>query len=240
MGAGAGGCGGGMKKIALIIAAYKAEQFIMDCVNGIRSQEIPPGWNLETRIGVDGCPETSAVLSRLNIRHWYSPENVGAYLIRNALIYLSPADVYMYFDADDVMMPNYVRHNLACLKNHDVAMTGKIQCDAQLRPKEKAGLVQSGGAITFTQRALEAVGGFYRHRCAGDTDFMKRLEMAGFTICKSTTPTYYRRLHDGSLTRSGVTKYGGEYRKKVWAQMTANRERGVIKIKPTIVKLEER
>jgi glycosyltransferase involved in cell wall biosynthesis len=233
---------GHIMKIAVITAAYNAEKYIMEFVRSIREQILAADCTLDIRIGVDGCRETSAMLSRHKVPHYWSPKNHGAYLIRNALMYLRPADIYAYFDADDVMMPDYIRQNVALIRmGADAVMTGKLQCDAKLRPKPgQPAKVESGGAITFTQKALDAVGGFYRHRCAGDTDFMMRLEMAGFPIKKSHAPSYYRRLHGASLTRSGLTVYGGEYRKQVWAEMTANRERGIIKMKPTIIKLEKR
>jgi len=140
-----------------------------------------------------------------------------------------------------VMKPGYIAKSILALSaGHHAVMAAKIQCDDKMRPRPgNAARIESGGAITFTHHALQAVGGFYRHRCAGDTDFMHRLRMAGIAIHEITEPLYYRRRHNKSLTRSGITRYGGEYRKKVWAEMTAARERGIIKIVPTLVPLIE-
>jgi hypothetical protein len=63
--------------------------------------------------------------------------------------------------------------------------------------------------------------------------------MAGHEIQKINDSSYYlRRNHKKSLTRGGPTKYGGQYRDKVWAEMCADRQKGIIKIDPSTVKLK--
>lgn len=225
---------------AVIIAACNCPEYIMDCVKSVKKSIQLDGWNYDIRIGVDGCRATSNVLKKNKISHYYSIKNVGAYIMRNSLIYLKKADVYAYFDADDVMSEDYLKRSLEEIENgHHAVMTAKLQCDENM--KIKAGgcaTIESGGAITFTHHALEQVGGFYRYRCACDTDFMYRLEMAGIKIAKIYNPLYYRRRHNKSLTRSGNTRYGSKYRNESWAEMNKKREAGIIKIKPTVIKLK--
>lgn len=222
-----------MKTCAIIIAAYKAEKYIGQCIASVFSQKPAPGWNYQLRVGVDGCQITNKILK---IPHWFSRTNVGAYVMRNSLIYLDRADAYSYFDSDDVMLPDYLRKSLAALDRTGVVMTSKFNADCDLRPMKSC--FEKGGAITYTHEALASVGGYYNYRCAADTDVMFRLEMAGYGITVLPDPLYYRRIHRESLTKSKLTAYGSVYRKKSWAEMTARREQGIIKIKPTIVALE--
>ena len=226
-----------MKILADIISAYNSVPYINPCIESILKQKQISNWKIEIRIGIDACPETSAVCS---INHYYNPVNAGAYVMRNSLIALCKADAYSIFDADDIAFPEYLFYSLSAI-NHgaEAVMTAKINTDHILTPLTQA-RIEAGGAITFTHKVLEAVGGFQPYRCAGDTDFMRRIEMAGFEIFKLNTALYYRRIHKSSLTRRPDTGMGSKYRKQSWATMTEQRHKGIIKIVPKIIKLEKR
>ena len=225
-----------MKTCAIIIAAYNADKYILECYNSVKNQIPLEGWEYEIRIGVDGCQKTADVLRRAGIPFYWSDKNVGAYIMRNSLIYLKPADVYSYFDADDEMFDDYLKTVLSL--NADAVMTAKINCNENLKPIQGA-RIEKGGAITFTHGVLERVGGFYGVRCAVDIDFMYRCIDAGFEIFEIKEPLYYRRRHSGSLTKKSDTGIGSHYRKKVWRDMCEKREQGIIKIKPTVIELKK-
>ena len=225
-----------MKTCAIIIAAYNADKYILDCYNSVKNQIPLEGWEYEIRIGVDGCQKTADILRRAGIPFYWSEKNVGAYIMRNSLMAIAPADYFSIFDADDVMFPEYLLKSLSL--NSDAVMTAKINCNENLKPIQRS-RIESGGAITFSHKILESLGGFYGVRCAADTDFMYRLGMAGYSIFDINEPLYYRRRHSQSLTKKSDTGIGSPYRKKVWADMTAKREQGIIKIKPTIVELKK-
>lgn len=229
------------KKIAIIISTYNCPEFIMDCIKSIKCQEPAYGWDYDIRIGVDGCKVTKAALKLKKIPFYYSEQNVGAYIIRNSLIYIEHADIYSYFDSDDIMTKNYIRTQINALsqKNINACILGKFQCDEKMHKIKNDPVIESGGAMAFTHDVLQKVGGYYRHRCAGDTDMMERIKMSGENILKINGGYYYRRRHKKSLTKSGATAYGGQYRKKVWGEMCKNRENGIIKINPTIIRLEK-
>lgn len=228
-----------MKSLSIIIPAWGCENYVMDCIKSVQKQTAVPGWNIEFHIGVDACEKTSQVLKKNKIKHYYSHRNVGHYVIRNILMALHKSDVYAYFDADDVMMPNYCRRTIEHIDISGFTMCAKINCDSNLRPRGKA-VLENGGAMSFKHEIIEAVGGFRNYRCAADTDFMRRVEMAGYTITKIPEGLYYRRAHARALTKRADTGMGSPYRKKVWAEMTEMRQRGIIKIKPATVELERR
>ena len=223
-------------KVAIIIAACNCDKYILDCYHSVKNQIPLAGYEYEIRIGVDGCPKTADMLRKNKIPFYYSDKNVGAYIMRNSLCALAPADVYSIFDADDVMMLHYLAMSL--IKNYDAIMTAKINCNEKLKPIQRS-RIESGGAITFSHKILESLGGFYGVRCAADTDFMYRIKMAGFEIHEITEPLYYRRRHAGSLTKKSDTGIGSPYRKKVWRDMCQKREQGIIKIKPTVIPLKK-
>ena len=158
--------------------------------------------------------------------------------MRNALMRTKPADIYVYFDADDIMFDTYVKRSIQEVEKNDFVMFQKINTDVEMTRRGKP-VIENGGAMAFSHAVLEAVGGFQPVKCAGDTDLMRRAEMAGFTIAKIPEPQYYRRAHGKALTRSGITKFGGDYRKNIWQWMTEEREKGVIKIEPELPKLKK-
>lgn len=228
-----------MKTCSFIIAAYDCPTYIMDCVNSIVAQNKPVGWIVDFRIGVDGCVKTSQVLTRAGVKHYFSPRNVGAYIMRNSLIALLKSDAYAYFDADDVAGPSYIKTSISAMQKTGIVLTGKYQVTPEMKIIKTSG-AEKGGAMTFTHQIWESVGGFYGYRCAADTDFMHRVEMAGHKVELFNQPLYYRRRHAKSLTKSPRTGIGSPYRKRAWAEMCDKRKQGIIKIRPTVVELEER
>jgi glycosyltransferase involved in cell wall biosynthesis len=225
-----------VKKLAIVVAAYNTEKYIMECVNSILNQDKIDGWEIDLRIGIDSCEKTASVLTKNKIKFYWSEKNVGAYILRNSLLYLDNADMYGYFDSDDCMFKNYCKKTIEA--NADAVMSAKINCNENLKPIQGA-RIESGGAITFTHSVLQAIGGFYGVRCAADTDFMYRIGMAGYNIHEINEPLYYRRRHSESLTKKSDTGIGSPYRKKAWAMMTEKREQGIIKIKPTVIELKK-
>lgn len=224
-----------MKTCAIIIAAYNCEKYIRACIQSVNSQVKLDGWQYDLRIGVDGCRLTEKAVA--NTPHYSSRKNMGAYVIRNSLIRLAPADAYAYFDADDVMRENYLSETLKQIDaGHDGVITAKYQCDENLYPRSVR--LQNGGAMTFSHKVIEALGGYYHHRVACDTDFMFRMIDAGFSIKEISEPLYFRRTHRNQLTKNINTGYKSEYRKRVWSEMCFNRERKIIKINPVTVKME--
>jgi GT2 family glycosyltransferase len=136
------------------------------------------------------------------------------------------------------MLPEYLLKNITALSDNKIVMAAKYNTDINLRIKNGP-VIQNGGAMTIPVKIIKAVGGFAHYRCAIDTDLMDRAKMAGFGIEPIPQALYLRRVHPKALTRRADTGMGSDYRKKSWAEMTAARERGIIKIKPVTVKLEE-
>lgn len=223
-------------KCAIIIAAYNAEKYILECYESVKNQIPVPGYYVDIRIGVDGCQKTADVLRREKIPFYWSEKNVGAYIMRNSLCAVGQADCYSIFDADDKMFPDYILKTLSL--NSDAVMTAKINCNENLKPIQGA-RIEYGGAITFSHNIYNILGGFYGVRVAADSDFISRIKMAGYEIHEIQEPLYYRRRHPNALTKKSDTGIGSPYRKKVWSMMTEKRNEGIIKIKPTIIELKK-
>lgn len=229
-----------MKTCAICIAAYDCVEFLPDLLRSIKNQQLLNGWIYDYRIGVDGCRKTSDFLRKMGVKHYYSTENVGHLVMRNSLFYLAPAHVYAYFDADDYMLPTYLAKNIATADYHNFVMAKKINVNAELMDVRRRGpVIENGGAMTFTSRVLEAVGGFAPYRCAGDTDLMRRAEMAGFNIHVIDEALYLRRSHHKALTKAEHTRIKSPYRTRVWKEMCDARAKGRIRVSPVMTELVE-
>lgn len=202
-------------KCAVIVAAYRtSEAWLTECVDAIRAQEPLDGWEYELRIGVDGCDDTAAALDRMGQAYQYSEENVGPYLIRNALIQGSPAEAYAIFDADDVMDPSYLRSLIP------KAMPGAIAGAARREMDAGGKVVRSrqsyiNGICLLSHVAWQKVGGYRPWRIAADHDLVQRAQAMRITIHRHTEPSYSRRAHAGSLTHHPETGFRSRARKNM-------------------------
>lgn len=222
------------------MAAYKANPtWIRKAIESIEKQLPRPGWEYELRIGVDGCEKTSEILLELGEPHWYSPENVGPYLIRNSLILEAPADAYAPFDCDDVMKRSYLRDVLAWTGT-GIAGAGRTTVNGDGRTLRRRSRF-SGGVCIISQAAWEKLGGYRPWPMAADHDLIIRAEKLRIRVKRVKEPLYYRRKHPTSLTQSPETKIGSPIRDEFWERAKALTEKGVdLCVTPKTVDLERR
>ncbi len=226
-----------MKKCAVIVAAYKAAPYIGEMIQSFDSLKNLDGWAWEIRIGVDACPETARELELLGVDYWFSPENVGAYVVRNSLIVKDRADCYAIFDADDIMEPAYlstlvpmaVKHGFACSHKRVFGANGTIEQNR----------CYGGGIQVFTHELLEKLGGFRSDRVSSDLDFTLRAMQSGTELYITPETLWsYRRLST-SLTGNPATNCHSAYRAEIEARQDISRVFDGVKIKAETTGLEK-
>lgn len=229
---------------AVIMAAWKTEDYILDAAYSFRSQVPLPGWRYELRIATDGCERTSQVLQEAEIPHWQSEENVGPYIIRNSLIQLRPADVYVIFDSDDVMLPSFLRYNLPMCNRENLIGPSRVDIfpsENRHRRKRKpwdSRYVRFQGGISFIHHSIwEELGGFRGKRVAGDSDLMFRAEAIGAERNNILEPTYIRRVREDSQTSKCTTGIRSQYRERIKKRYKYHRNMGVTYVEPKTVPL---
>jgi hypothetical protein len=189
------------------MAAYRATEWIRCALDSIRRQQQSVGWAYSLRIGVDGCDETSELLLYEHEPHWFSPKNVGPYVMRNSLIALAPASAYAVFDADDVMMPEYLTTLLRWMGD-GVAGGSRLRADPSGAVTSGRRVPYQSGVALFSHRAWERLGGYRAWPIAADHDLILRAKALGISVTRPRRPIYLRRTHKGSLTQDPVTGYG--------------------------------
>lgn len=224
---------------AVITAAYKAPQWVLECIASVRAQEPLDGWIYEHRIGVDGCLDTARSLRSAGVSHWWSPANVGPYLIRNALM-REPADAYAIFDADDVMYPNYLS-TLLPLAGEGITGSARIGMDANgnvgLEPKVYPHL---HGVGVFSAAAMQKLGGFRPWRIRADADAWLRAKVLKIPIVKHDEPLFLRRSHPNSLTNHPDTMIRSRERKDRARESKHLTRKGHLYVQPQCAALEWR
>src|SRR4030042_290706 len=99
------------------------------------------------------------------------------------------------------MKKNCCARILANIDKTGLVLPGKINTDIRMNPKTGRAVVENGGAMAFKHEVLDAVGGFRNYKCAADTDFLRRAEMAGYKILELKEPLNLRRSHPLALTK---------------------------------------
>lgn len=222
-------------KCAIVVAAWQAQSWILNCIRSIRGQYPVSGWEFELRIGVDGCNATAEILKRARIPFYWNRHNAGTYVMANSLIALAPADLYSRFDADDFMMPSYMKTVIPVALQYGMSQAGYRVGATHSKPRV--------GQVTMTSATLAAMGGFHDARCHCDRDLSRRASMLGIDIRgmrhdpRLQVPLFIKGLHPQSLTHNPKVGCGSKYRRRVRAELAALRDAGQLKITPKTVEL---
>jgi glycosyltransferase involved in cell wall biosynthesis len=250
-------------KTTIIIPAHKSEKYIVECLHSVfesicyyyyfkmqKTIDKIEHDEIKIMVGIDGCQKTLDRIRESGISNlmasvlevYYSPENVGAYIMRNSLIYHkdnTQTENFILFDADDFMCVDFIFKTLAALDKKNIIIPAKVNCRDEIIFKTTDKPVSEyGGAMVFSRNALKKIGSFYPARCAADSDFLDRATTEGIEIIRMADQAlYYRRRHNESLTRKIETRYRSDYRKNVILEMQENRRKNGNYIKPTFVPL---
>jgi glycosyltransferase involved in cell wall biosynthesis len=226
-----------MKKLFVIVGAFKAQDYILDMIKSFEAQEPYEDWRFELKIGVDGCNETRKVLENIGYQFNYFNENHGVYVVRNSLIQSSDADLFVIFDADDLMHTNFLKECIIGTENNQIFCCGKNVID--LSTGSKIFSRYGGGICSFRKASWQKIGGYREDRIASDTDLILRFCMAGETINVSNEALYDYRRHSDSLTLSEDTCLKSKRRDEIVKDHENKRLLGEIKIKPIIADFVE-
>jgi len=229
-----------MKTCTVIIPAYGVEKWINDCINAFKKQKPLDGWRYEIVVGIDGCEKTAKAIKT---SYWWSPQNVGVYVMLNSLISVIDTDLYALFGADDIPFSNYLKTAIPVAEKYGFTKVRGIQCDENLNPYKKSKNKVKGQSL-FKKEVIEKLGGFYFYKTSCDTDFRNRAYIEGYDWKKAIkmfdSPLFYRRNHKNSLTKSKKTGIKSEYRLNVKKKMKEEFDKGIVKIEPQTTYLEYR
>lgn len=220
-----------MKVISVLIAAFRAEQWLDESIRSIKEQILPEGWQLQILIGVDACQSTLEKAKSLTGDHCQvilMAENYGTYVTFNTLMNYADGEFICRFDADDVMLDGYLMRHIECVeRGADMAMSWSIYTDSELCPTShvmahthyhpEGGLNRRGseGQFVIKRFIWDRLGAFQPWVCAADTDFRERIISSSGEIQVIEEFLYYRRTHPNSLTAAPKTNFQSSLRKQI-------------------------
>ena len=217
-----------MKTVSILIAAWRAQDWLKDCLDAVFAQVLPDGWRMQVLLGIDGCADTYNFMQgqhypALGLVHL--KQNHGTYITFNSLLAWATGELICRFDADDVMQPGYLSAQIDAIQaGCDLTMTWSIYTDDKLRPTSHVlahtnyhpagGLNRYGseGQFMIRREAMQRLGGFRPWRCGADSDFLNRVRAAGFKECVLEAFLYLRRTHAQSLIAHKDTNFESPYR----------------------------
>ena len=232
-----------MNRLSVLVAAYEAQVWLEACIDSIIQQALPKGVELELIIGVDACSDTletaKALLPYLapkDVKILLLEQNSGPYVMFNTMMNYASGEGICRFDADDVMLPGYLKKQFEQLQlGSQMTMTWSIFTDVQLRPTPTVleyytrripneEFTEGCEGQFMLQRGLwNNLGGFRPWRCGADTDLLDRILALGVTPRVIEEFLYYRRMHKNSLTRDPATNFDSELRINTFKMLDRHR-----------------
>ena len=198
--------------VSICITAYKAKDFIKECLDSVANQS----WfrthdNWEIIVGIDGCEETLEYVKTImgnykNLRVLMMDCNKGTYITSNTIMTEAKYEHLFRFDSDDIMCPNlvetimskkgncsYVRYSL---KNFGISNKIGVAC----------------GTVYLSSTLFSKCGGYRPWPCSADDELYYRIKHREKTNVLNDI-LMYRRSHSESLTQSKETSIKSEKRR---------------------------
>jgi glycosyltransferase involved in cell wall biosynthesis len=217
-----------MFNVSVVITTYNDEQYLDCAIQSVLKQSYEP---VEIIIIDDGSSTNKAekIVSKCNnknIRYFYK-ENGGPSSARNYGVRKAISEYVAFLDADDVWLPNNLRHKTQLLSKYDAienvfGVYGSfIFSDSNTTQKfsqimtadpinnltdsvgKKNGIPGGLPSYLINKKAYEEVGGFDESLTINeDFDLIIRFILEGYIVCGDSHPGFIRTIRDESLTRN--------------------------------------
>ena len=199
--------------ISIIIAAYKTQDFIEECLDSIENQTyFINNNNYEILLGIDACEETLEKVKEIrhkyrNLYIYFSKKNVGWPIIKNSLTTTSKYTKILFFDSDDIMEKNLV---------NDVFLFQKEVNAELIRFKYNKNHPPAKGSCFIMKESFERLGGYGDYYCAADREFLIRCEKNNIKIASIDDKVLFKyRKHPNQLTVDKKTSLTSLLRRKI-------------------------
>lgn len=201
--------------VSIIIPAFKADAFINECIDSIEKQKV--SFDFEILIGIDGCDKTLEHLKKNaygneNLRIFYFQPGQGPYIIKNSLMDECKYEHVLFFDADDIMLPETLSIFNNLIQKHDLVKL-PYQDFYHRKPVHKGERIKDDATFGVRKSKFEKMNGFYPWICSADTEFVKRATTTNkWSHASMPGVAYHRRLHGANLTMDPRTNYTSSIR----------------------------
>lgn len=204
--------------LSVIIPTYKNVNFLDELFLSI--ENIRYNSEFEVLIGIDNCYDTiNYVYNKQfpkNFKFFFFLENQGPYLIKNTLVEICQFDKILFFDSDDVILPNLFEEIDTQLNVYDLIKPKYINFEDKNDQREfKSQKNMFGeGVFGIKKEIFLSINGFEGWRVAADSDLMGRLYKMNLKILHTNHILFHRRIHQNSLTIHPETNLSSKIRAK--------------------------
>jgi hypothetical protein len=214
------------KQCSIIIPAYKAKDFIMDCIESIINQK--NDIDVEILIGIDSCQETKEYIESnkfilKNCKIFYFEENSGPYLIRNTLVSISKYENIIFFDADDIMCDGLINRTIEYLSKYE-SVRWMFENFYQEINNREINKYHAHGVFAIKKEKIIKINGFQPWRIGADSEFLERSKINGINTFYDDEICFYRRQHDNNQTRNKTTGTGSPARIEIQKKLSEMRK----------------
>jgi glycosyltransferase involved in cell wall biosynthesis len=225
------------RNVSVIISTYNNEDYLIECINSVYEQNFDG--NIEILIGIDDCSETlDLVKSNLNFFSgtsiFYFEKNSGPFTIKNNLIDLAKHEMIVFFDSDDIMLPNFLNVFFKHINNENIFRFKFLNYDNKL--KSRLSEEWAWGVFGLSKTTFKKIGYFQNWRCSGDYEFLSRAKSVGVNVNSNLDLTFHRRIHSESLTKKTDTNFSSELRKNYQEIIISRINSGIWEI-PEFIKI---
>jgi len=213
--------------ISVIIPAYNEAGRIGECIEAIQRQSIQPD---EVLIGIDNCPSTmEAVRPYLSdkVKAMFFGSHSGCYLIRNTLAMIAKGDILVFFDADDIMNPDFIEKMEQ--KTIDNCLCRPLFINKHSNGRLTKPKTAACGCFSIMKMDFVTCSGFEAWDFGADSEFLNRAVIHGMNVAFSDSPLFIRNLHGDSLTQNKDTGMKSEKRQLRRREITRRRMNKYIK-----------
>jgi glycosyltransferase involved in cell wall biosynthesis len=223
--------------LSIIIPTFNNVKYIDECLESVIKSV--KDLSCEILVGIDKCENTLNHI-KLNkydkrIRFFYFENNVGPYIIKNTLTNISKSSDILFFDSDDVMKENMIPDILSNLKFYSCVKPMYINFNNNENHtllKDRLSKTFGEGVFAIKKNVFLNLNGFEGWRCAADSEFNSRLFKNKNSLTYTKSLSFYRRIHNNSLTSKPETGYSSELRRNYVKTMNKRKNFGPL---PTLV-----
>jgi hypothetical protein len=208
------------KRVSIIIPAYKAHQFLSDCLEPLIHESVGnPHLDMEILVGIDNCLETAKEMSKnvypKVVKTYFFDENVGPYVIRNTLAAKASGDYLVFFDADDIPFSRMVSTIIEEMGTSSM-VNWKFKWFNDGEPIVDTSILENGflthGVFAIRKEKFLSMNGFFPWRTSADSEFQQRSNSLKIGPDPINRYLFFRRRSQGSLTQHPKTNMSSPLR----------------------------
>lgn len=214
-------------EVSIVVPTYDNVEFLEECISSIITSA-SKCCEYEILLGIDNCKKTLEFVGRVklfknkHIKIYYFPKNVGPYIVRNSLAAKAKYDNVLFFDSDDVMMPNMMQTIMENFAGKEL-LKFKFYNFETSKDVTSISSIFAHASFLIKKSKFYKMNGFYGWKCGADAEFAERYEGQNNKTDFLDIPIYYRRYHDRNITKLPETGLQSKLRSRYGKIIMENR-----------------